>query len=351
MSVWSELRHERRTASQEVSMRHHATVTSVSWIPSEAVTGLNKAAFGTGFTHYDDPPPDVIDDVQRLCDQDRFRFANQLAAWIDVDDSGRIVDAGHDGGCVMGATTIAIGGAHATFAAVALPDIRPSIELEAGSARFVQTVGGHTAVPAPRRVSHPPFVKFEAPTVWTTLALTIHSDGTARHELVGASQFPRHWIYGADRTLVAKAGLADFKEWWRHSFGRHTPWGDQDSAALVTEVETALERQVAGSVMRGDHKVKTRTIKAGALLTEQGATGDEMYLLLNGVLSVEVDGEPLAEVGPGAILGERAILEGGVRTATLRAMTKANVAIARADQVDHEVLREISQGHRREMKG
>ena len=179
-------------------MRHQASVTSISWIPSEAVGGLNKAVFGTGFVHYDDPPPDVIDDLQEMCGEDRFRFANHLAAWIDVDDAGRIADAGYVGGCVMGATTVAVGGARATFAAIALPEIRPTVEIVDGSARFVQTVGGHTAVPAPRRVNKPPFVQFEAPTVWTTLALTIHADGSSDHELVGASQFPRHWVYGND---------------------------------------------------------------------------------------------------------------------------------------------------------
>jgi CRP-like cAMP-binding protein len=54
------------------------------------------------------------------------------------------------------------------------------------------------------------------------------------------------------------------------------------------------------------------------------------------------------EVGPGAILGERAVLEGGRRTATLRALTKCRVAVATADQVDHAALEELSAGHKRE---
>lgn len=328
-------------------MRIESSATSLSWIPSEAVTGLNKAIFGTGFTHYDDPPPDVIDDLDALRDADRFRFANHLTAWAEVDD-GRIVDAGYGGGCVMGATTVALGGASATFAAVALPDIQAPLELGGPAVRFVQTVGGHTAVPAPRRVNHPPFVQFEAPTVWTTLALTIHADGRVERELVGASSFPRHWVYDESGALVAKAGLADFKEWWRHSFGKHTPWGDVESPALVTAVETALERDVAGHIMRGGGKPSIRKVKEGATLTEQGAPGDEVFLLLNGVLSVEVDGEPLADVGPGAILGERSVLEGGTRTSTLRALTKAKVAVVSADQVDRDALAAISAGHRRE---
>jgi hypothetical protein len=332
------------------STRIESSVTSLSWIPSEAVTGLNKAIFGSGFTHYDDPPPDLIEDLDGLQAADRFRFANQLIGWIEVTD-GRIVDAGYEGGCLMGATTLGLGLGRATFAAVAFDDIRHPVELTATSARFVQTVGGHTAVPAPRRVNKPPFVKFEAPTVWTTLALTIHADGVSEYELTGASAFPRHWMYDHSGVLAAKAGMADFKEWWRHSFGKHTPWGDQDSPALVTAVETALERELAGHIMRGGGKSSIRKLKQGALLTEQGATGNDVYLLLNGVLEVEVDGEPIAEVGPGAILGERAALEGGVRTSTLRALTKATVAVVKADQLAEDQLAELSAGHRREVSG
>ena len=329
-------------------MRLERSTTTLSWIPSEAVTGLNKAIFGTGFTHYDDPPPDVIDDLDVLRDEDRFRFANHLAAWIEV-DGDRIVDAGYSGGCVMGATTLAVGPRQATFAAIAFDDIQAPPEIGASSARFVQTVGGHTAVPAPRRVTKPPFVKFEAPTVWTTMALTIDVDGTSEFELVGASTFPRHWVYDAEGRLAAKAGLADFKDWWRHSFGKHTPWGDQDSPALVTAVESALERELSTRIMRGGEKPNVRTYKSGSALTEQGTPGDDVFLLLNGVVGVEVDGEPIAEVGPGAILGERAALEGGLRTSTLRAMTKVTVAVTTSDQLAEDERVRLSEGHRREL--
>jgi len=328
-------------------MRIESSVTSLSWIPSEAVTGLNKAIFGTGFTHYDDPPPDELGDLEALRAADRFRFANHLVGWIEVVD-GKIVDAGYDGGCLMGATTVAVGPKQATFAAVAFDDIRQPVELTPTSARFVQTVGGHTAVPAPRRVNKPPFLKFEAPTVWTTMALTVHADGVSEFELVGASSFPRHWVYDHSGSLAAKAGMADFKEWWRHSFGKHTPWGDQDSPALVTAVETALERELAGHIMRGGGKSSIRKVKEGGLLTEQGAKDDDVFLLLNGVVSVEVDGAAIAEVGPGAILGERAALEGGVRTSTLRALTKVTVAVVKPDQLAEDELVQLSAGHRRE---
>jgi hypothetical protein len=327
-------------------MRIESSVTSVSWIPSEAVTGMTKLPFEVGFTHYDNPPPDVIEDLEALGAADGFRFANRLGAWIEV-ENGKVVDHGYTGGAVMGSTTVRLG-KQATYAAVGFPEIRRDPEISATWARFVQTAGGRPPIPAPRRVSHPPFVQLKGPTVWTTLALTLNVDGSARFELAGASPFPRHWIYDDASKLTQKAGLTDFKEWYRRAFGKHTPWGDEDSKALVTTAETALERELSHLIMRGDAKPKIKKLRKGKALTEQGQPGDEVFLLLDGVLSVEVDGEPLAELGPGAILGERAVLEGGVRTSTLRAVTKVKVAVVPSDHVDPDALTELAKQHRRE---
>ena len=60
------------------------------------------------------------------------------------------------------------------------------------------------------------------------------------------------------------------------------------------------------------------------------------------VLVAEVDGEEVAEIGPGAIVGERALLEGGTRTATLAARTRARVAVIPAELVDREKLEDLS---------
>jgi hypothetical protein len=329
-------------------VRIEQTVTSVSWIPSEAVTGLNKAIFESGFTHYDEPPPDVLEDLDAMGATDKFRFANRLRCWIEVTD-GRIVDAGYIDGSVMGATTVRLGSKDlARFEAIDFPELRAEPELTETTAKFVQTFGGRPALPAPRRVNHPPFIRLEGPTVWTTLAMTLHTDGRAEWELIGCSTFPRHWIYDNENKLTSKVGLTDFKEWWRHSFGKHTPWGDQDSPALVTTVETALERELSGVIMRGGEKPKVRKLKEGQVLVEQGQIGKELYLLLDGVLNVSVDGNALGDLGPGAIVGERAILEDGRRTATLTAATKARVAVADVDQIDMDKLRALSAGHRRE---
>src|SRR2546430_11967086 len=99
--------------------------------------------------------------------------------------------------------------------------------------------------------------------------------------------------------------------------------------------------------MRGGTKPQLDKLAAGSTLVEQGQAGAELFLLLDGVLAVEVDGKPIAEVGPGAILGERALLEGGLRTASLRAVTACRVAVATAGQVSEEALAELAKRQRR----
>src|ERR1700727_564820 len=273
-------------------MRYESSVTSLSWIPSEAVTGGARMPFDAGIAHYDDPPPDALRDG----DLDLRRAPERGRGWV----------------------------------------------------RFTQTVGGRTGLPAPRRVRRRPYVQWRAPLVWTTLSLTLHADGTAQATLTGASPFPRHWMYGADGLLSHKSGLTDFSDWYRRSFGRHSPWGDEDSPALVTAVGTALERALSVQLMHGGARPRIQTLAAGEALVRQGEPGADIYLLLDGVIRVERDGERLAECGPGAMLGERAYLEGGIRTATLAAVTACRVAAVDARQLDRPALEELSAGHRRE---
>ena len=332
-------------------MRYESSVTSLSWIPSEAVTGGARVAFDSGFTHYDDPPPAQIDDLEALRAADRFRFANVLRAWIDVDGAGEISGCGYSGGGHIGDTTIRMGGLRHTFQNALLPDLRRDPERGDGWVRFMQTVGGRTSMPAPRRVRHRPYIQWQAPLVWTTLSLTLHADGTAERAMTGASRFPRHWLYDADDRLTHKSGLTDFTDWMRVSFGRQTPWGDRDSEALVTAVESALEHQLSVQLMRGAAKPRVERLPAGAVLVRQGEPGTDVYLVLDGVIRVEREGEWLAEYGPGAMLGERAHLEGGTRTSTLVAVTACRVASVDATQFDRSALMELSGGHRREDAG
>jgi Cyclic nucleotide-binding domain len=331
-------------------MRIESSVFSISWIPSEAVAGAMKLPFEKGLAHYDSAPPETVTDLEELRLADRFRFANKLDAWIEVVD-GRIVGHGQSGGGSIGSTALRLGGRQIVFQAIPLPELRPEPEVSDTEVRFVQTSGGRTGVPAPRRVRRAPFVQFTAPLAWTTLTLTIRADGTSSGELLGASPFPRHWVYGHDGELVSKSGLIDFSNWYRRAFGKHSPWGDQDSPAVSAELETALERELSVHVMQGGTKPQIRKMKAGDVVVEQGTPGDELFLVLDGVVRIEVDGERIAEYGPGSMHGERAVLEGGVRTSTIRAVTACKLAAVPGSQIDPKALAELREGHRREEKG
>jgi hypothetical protein len=70
-----------------------------------------KAPFELGVGHYDSAPPDEIDltALERMRDDDRFRFANHLGAWIEV-ENGRIVDCGQWGEGLLSSTHICTSG-------------------------------------------------------------------------------------------------------------------------------------------------------------------------------------------------------------------------------------------------
>ena len=84
------------------------------------------------------------------------------------------------------------------------------------------------------------------------------------------------------------------------------------------------------------------------MLVTQGTEGDLLYLILDGILGVEVDGAQIAEMGPGTMVGERAVLEGGVRTATLRALTPIRVVVIPAELVGEGELATLAADRRRE---
>jgi hypothetical protein len=331
-------------------MRIEKSVTAVTWIPSEAIEGMPKLPFELGMTHYDQPPPDRLEpgQLEELRDADRFREANQLKAWVEVDD-GKIVDSGYSGGALVGTTNVKLGPRTVGFPGVKYPLIQAEPEVGPDWVKFVQSAGGRMGLPAPRRVSGKPFFQIASASAWTTLQLIVYADGTSKHRLVGASPFPRHWIYDDEGKLAEKSGEIDFERWWRESYGPNTPWGGDDSPTLVASVESELERELSKLIMSDAKALDRRELNEGEVLVEQNEPGTSLFLILDGMLEVEVDGDVVAEVGPGAILGERASIEGGMRSATLRASTKARVVVFPADALEAGEITALASTHRREM--
>jgi CRP-like cAMP-binding protein len=68
-------------------------------------------------------------------------------------------------------------------------------------------------------------------------------------------------------------------------------------------------------------------VPAGTHLLEANAFPHEFFVLLRGEVEVRRDGAVLARLGPGDFFGEIAIIEDGVRTATVVAATPCRVAV------------------------
>ena len=332
-------------------MRMRGEAITLSWIPSESVHGWLRGGFELGLSHYDEPPSDTVrgvEEVLRLQQDDRFRFANVLTGWAQFDDDRVSGGYDEDSDLVMGSTTVRVGAATATFLGYSLPVLQAEPEVSSDQVVLRQTVGGRTGVPLPRPVRHPPYVRWHAPIVWTTLQLTLTRHGEQRVELVGASAFPRHFVYDHEGRLVLKSGLTQLDDWLGRSFGDRTPWGAQDSPALAVAAESATERALSTRIMRGGPPPEILRLPEGAVVVRQGDEGTDVHLVLDGVLEVRVDDDVVGEVGPGAVLGERAALEGGRRSATVTARTPVRLARVPASTLDREALAEVAREHRRE---
>ena len=60
---------------------------------------------------------------------------------------------------------------------------------------------------------------------------------------------------------------------------------------------------------------------AGSLIVDQGQTGREAFVLLEGSVTVKRNGKKITTMGPGSIVGELSLLDHGPRTATVTCET------------------------------
>jgi CRP-like cAMP-binding protein len=65
------------------------------------------------------------------------------------------------------------------------------------------------------------------------------------------------------------------------------------------------------------------TVAAGKEVVTEGTVGHEFFLILDGQASVIRHGKKVATLGPGQYFGEMALLDKGVRTASIRTETPA----------------------------
>jgi CRP/FNR family cyclic AMP-dependent transcriptional regulator len=69
------------------------------------------------------------------------------------------------------------------------------------------------------------------------------------------------------------------------------------------------------------------SVKAGTVIIEQDTLGHDAYVVLSGTVLLKRNGRKVAELGPGSILGELALLDHGPRTARAECVTDCDLLI------------------------
>jgi CRP-like cAMP-binding protein len=70
-----------------------------------------------------------------------------------------------------------------------------------------------------------------------------------------------------------------------------------------------------------------RTFPAGAVLFEEGQPGNEVFLVISGLVDVVKGGKVIAQLGPGSTLGEMAMLDEPVRSAMARTLDQTELMV------------------------
>lgn len=90
-------------------------------------------------------------------------------------------------------------------------------------------------------------------------------------------------------------------------------------------------------------QLRPARFEPGEVLVRQGEKGDDVLLIREGetvVVREDASGErPLARLGPGALIGEIAVLTGSARTATVRAVTSVDALVVPGEDVRAVVKR------------
>lgn len=105
------------------------------------------------------------------------------------------------------------------------------------------------------------------------------------------------------------------------------------SVPLFSDLRTRDLEQVAQLADEVD-------LPAGHVLMRQGDNGSQMFIILSGEALVERDGRELAKVGPGAVLGEMAIVAEGPRVATAT-LTKPSHLFVLAHREFHSLMENL----------
>jgi CRP-like cAMP-binding protein len=96
-----------------------------------------------------------------------------------------------------------------------------------------------------------------------------------------------------------------------------------DSLRQVPLFSSCSNKELEKVARAGDEISMT----AGTLIVDQGQTGREAFVVLDGEVTVKRNGRKVASLGPGAVVGELSLLDHGPRTATAVCETDCSLLV------------------------
>ena len=176
----------------QAPMRIESSVTSISWIPSEAMAGLPRCPSRRASPTTTSRRPRSIEDLDALR---ATRAVPLRQPPVGLGRGGRRPHRRPRPGRRR-ADRLHHAAARARSRSPSRPSRCPTCSPSPGErteVTFVQTAGGRTGVPAPRRVRRAP--SSSSRLRWPGPRSRSPSAPTAVVPLAGASSFPRHWVY------------------------------------------------------------------------------------------------------------------------------------------------------------
>ena len=134
---------------------------------------------------------------------------------------------------------------------------------------------------------------------------------------------------GVPRSLLlvgAVQALATLALWPALSRLDRSRGSDPDVAAAFSRVPFLAALPVAAGE-RMEREALVEEVEAGAIVFRQGEFGSRFYIVARGLVQVEVDGQAIRTLEPGAHFGEMALLRRIPRTATIRAMAPTRLVV------------------------
>ena len=77
---------------------------------------------------------------------------------------------------------------------------------------------------------------------------------------------------------------------------------------------------------------KIEDFVSGDIIFQEGQPGDAMYLVLKGLINIQVKGKSVAKIGPGDFFGEMSLIDDQFRSATATAMRDSQLVAVGEEQ-------------------